>query len=250
MINSVIIDDEAANLEVLDSMLKRHCPEVNVKGKAQSAAEGYRLIRELSPDLVFLDIKMPGASGFDLLRMFGRIEFNVIFVSGFDHYAIQAFEFSAVDYILKPIDHSKLVTAVDKAKDRIIKKNNDNIIHFIHSLDEKTELISSISLHQNDKVHIVELKDIYYIQAARGYSEIVTATQKFVSAKPLNDYEELLSRYPYFIRANKSMIININYIREYTKGAVCFISMKNCDFEIEIPRRKKTAIIRYLKDKG
>lgn len=249
-IKCILIDDETASLEMLENLLGRHCPGLEVIGKATSVDEGYTLIRELSPQLVFLDIRMPDKSGFDLLRMFDKINFHVIFVSGFDQYAIHAFEFSAVDYILKPIDYQKLIAAVNKAEDRILNYTNQNIIHFIYSLDEKTQLIKNISVHHNDKVHIIDLNEICYIQALRGYSEIVTQNgNKFISPKCLSDYEELLRPYPNFLRANKSIIININFIKEYTKGVSCFITILNYPLGIEIPRRKKTDIIKYLKNK-
>lgn len=247
-ISTLIIDDESANLNVLFAMLKKYCPNLDVKGLANSADEGYELIREQKPELVFLDIKMPGKNGFDLLRMFSSIDFQVIFVSGFDQYAIQAFEFSAIGYILKPIDHTRLTAAVSKAEELIRQKNNDNIIHFIHSMDEKTQLIKNISLHQNDKVHIIDIVNISYVQAVRGYSEIVTGDgERFISAKSLADYEEFLSVYPNFLRVSKSIIVNSDFIKDYTKGANCFITVKNYDLEIEVSRRKKTSILASLK---
>jgi two-component system LytT family response regulator len=249
-IKSVIIDDELANRNLLDSLLKKHCPDIEVMGLAESANEGFKLITEIKPDIVFLDIKMPGKTGFDLLKMFDKIDFNVIFVSGFYQYAIQAFEFNAVDYILKPIDHAKLILAVNKTLERISQKNNHNIIHFIHSIDEKSQLIKNISLHVNDKVHVVDLNDICYIQASRNYSEITTENnQKLISTKTLSDYEELLSRHSHFLRINKSLLININYIKEYSKGSTCIIKIKNSELEMEVSRRKKSDIIQFLKNK-
>lgn len=249
-IRSVIIDDELANRNLLDSLLKKHCLDIEVMGLAESADEGFKLIKEIKPDLVFLDIKMPGKTGFDLLKMFDKINFNVIFVSGFDQYAIQAFEFNAVDYILKPIDYTKLIVAVNKTLERISQKNNHNIIHFIHSIDEKSQLIKNISLHVNDKVHVVDLNDICYIQASRNYSEITTENnQKLLSTKTLSDYEELLSRHSHFLRINKSLLININYIKEYSKGSTCIIKIKNSELEMEVSRRKKSDIIQFLKNK-
>jgi two-component system LytT family response regulator len=247
-IKCIIIDDEAANLNVLKNMLTKHCPSISIAGFARSADEGYRLISETEPNIVFLDIKMPGKSGFDLLLMFKEIRFSVIFVSGFDQYAIQAFEFNALDYILKPIDHMKLIRAVNKVEKAIENKDANNVIHFIHNLDEKNQLLKSIPLHRQDKVHMVDIDDICYVHALRGYSEIVTTdNQRFLSAKVLSDYEDLLSPFTNFLRVNKSMLINIRYIRDYSKGSTCFINIKNGDSEIEVSRRKKTDIIQYLK---
>jgi two-component system LytT family response regulator len=250
-IKSIVIDDELANVNVISSMLAKHCPAIEVCACANSALDGYKLIVELNPELVFLDIKMPGKSGFELLKMFEDIAFHVIFISAFDQYAIQAFEFNAIDYILKPIDHTKLVRSVEKVERQIKNKDNSNVVHFIHSLDEKSQLVKSISLHQHEKVQIVELRHICFVHAARGYSEIVTEdNQKLLSAKSLSDYEELLAPFPHFLRVNKSMIINVHYVKEYTKGKDCLITVKNSVQEIEVSRRKKTEIIRYLKVGG
>lgn len=247
---SVIIDDELANRQVLESLLQKHCPSIEVVGMAGSADEGHTLIQETAPELVFLDIKMPGKTGFDMLRMFEKLSFHVIFVTAFDEYAINAFEFSAVDYILKPIDHSKLIAAVAKLENRLWQESGSNIIHLLHSMDEKSKLVNKILLHQHGKVQVVEIENIVYIQAMRAYAEVVTTDQhKMISSKNLNNYEELLSPFGHFIRVNKSVLINSNHIQSYSKGETCFITLKNTPVEIEVSRRKKTSIIQYLKQK-
>lgn len=248
-INSIIIDDESANRLVLECFLQKHCPSVNIIGSAESAAEGYRMIRDLTPDLVFLDVRMPTQSGFDLLRMFDEIPFHVIFITAYDEYAIQAFEFSAMDYLLKPIDYQKLIKSVARVKEAIRLKNNASVIHFVNSVDEKQELLKSITLHRKDKVQIVDIDQISYIQADRNYCEVITCNnERLVSPKTLLDYEQLLHHYPHFLRVNKSVIINVRYIQEYTKGSNCFIYMKNGSEELEVSRRKKGEILRFLKE--
>jgi two-component system, LytTR family, response regulator len=249
-IRSVIIDDETANLEVLADMLNRHCPSIELVGFAKSAIEGFELIQNTQPGLVFLDIMMPDKTGFDLLRMFEEINFDIIFVSGFDRYAIQAFEFNALHYILKPIDYSKLIQAVSKVEEKLVR-NDSHIIHLIHSLDEKNKLIKTISLHHNDKVHVIDINHICLIQSSGGYSEVITMNGlKFLSAKNLAEYEDLFKSYTNFLRVSRSVLINVDYIQEYTKGMFCFIRMKNHETEIEVSRRKKADIIRRLKAIG
>jgi two-component system, LytTR family, response regulator len=248
MIRSIVVDDEKANVALLSNMLKKHCPSVEITGSALSADDAYRLIEAQKPELLFLDVQMPGKTGFDLMRMFPQIDFRVIFVSGFNQYAIQAFEFNAIDYILKPISYKKLISAVDKVRQQIAINDHSNIIHFIDSLDEKTHFVKKVTLHHHDRVYIVEVQNIAYIHALRGYSEIVTAAgKKLTSSKSLTDYENLLSPYPGFLRLNKSILINIEYIKEYTKGRTCYIRLTNHDDEIEVSRRKKNTIIQYLK---
>ena len=246
---ALLIDDEYSNRSLLANMLAKHCPDVEVIGYSETADSAYEMILDLKPDLIFLDIKMPGKNGFDLLRQFSEINFSIIFVTGFDEYAIKAFEFNAVDYLLKPLDHSKLITAVQKATSKLYSTRN-NIIHFVHSMEEKTNYIKKITFHHKDKVQIIDINDIINISAIRGYCEILDIhNNRYVSAKPLIDYEELLEPYKNFIRVNKSYIINSNHLRSYTKGADCIISLKGCDQEIEVSRRKKTEILMQLKEK-
>lgn len=248
-IRYILVDDEIGNRSVLTNYLEKHCTETEKAGEARSADEAFELINSVKPDLVFLDIKMPDKSGFDLLRMFSEIKFDVIFVSGFDEFAIQAFEYNAIDYILKPIDYQKLISSVKKAKERFELKNKpeQNILHLVHSIDEKQELIKKISLHHQGKVYLVDVHDITHIEAIRGYCEISTSEgQKFVSTKTLKDHEDLLANIPFFIRVNKGVIVNVRHIISYSKGDFCFITLKG-KTEIEVSRRKKTEIIDKLK---
>lgn len=250
IIRSLIIDDEPANHQVLQNLLERHCPQVKLCGSAFSAGEGRQLIGQHCPDLVFLDVKMPSVSGFDMLRAMDNIRFEVIFISGFDEYAIQAFEFNAVDYVLKPIDYARLVTSVSRACERLKhrkEQDNSQIIHFIRSLDDQPGLIRKITLHQQEKVHIVNLDEVVCIKSIKTYSEVVTiANKKFVSARPLGDYEQMLAPLDNFFRVSRNMLINSNYIVHYTKGSHCFITLKYTNDEIEVSRRRKAAILAAL----
>lgn len=247
-IKSIIIDDELANRNLLEDLLSKYCPGIEIITTASSVDEAYQLIIDKQPELLFLDIKMPEKNGFDLLRMFDKINFNVIFVSGFDEYAIQAFEFNAVDYILKPIDYNKLVQAVNKTVQRRIQDQNQNIIHFVQSIDEKNQIIKKISIHSNDKVQILDVAEISNIIAQKGCCEITTNNgQRYISYKTLSEYEDLFCSMKNFLRVNKSVIVNINSILSYTKGAVCFIDIKDCDEQIEVSRRKKAEIVHALR---
>jgi len=249
-IRSIIIDDETANRSLLDNLLRKHCPSIEVIGMAASVKEGYTLITEQQPSLVFLDIRMPEQTGFDLLRLFEDIPFHLIFVTAFDEYAIKAFEFNAVDYILKPIDHAKLILSVNRAEKRIrLNEYHNNIVHFIRSVDEETQLLKSISLHIKDKVVLVDIDQISYVVACRNYCELVTAdNQHLLSSKPLSDYEKLLKPYKYFLRISNGYLINTNYIRSYSKGSACSITMADQQ-EIEVSRRKKHAVLTALKNR-
>ncbi|XZF12758.1 LytR/AlgR family response regulator transcription factor [Chitinophagaceae bacterium MMS25-I14] len=250
IIRSIIIDDEPANHSVLQQLLQRHCPGVTIEGHAYTAAEGLELLRTKAPELLFLDVKMPGTSGIEMLQAVDEINFDVIFISGFDEYAIQAFEFNAVDYVLKPVDYVRLKKAVDRALERKMSRNGDHrhIIRFIQSADTAGEKPRKLTLHQNEKVHVIDVADIVYLQASKGYCEInVVGGLKIVAARTLGEYEETLSVYENFLRINKSMVINTYHIRHYTKGSTCFISLRDTELEIEVSRRRKAAVLQALK---
>jgi two-component system LytT family response regulator len=248
-ITCLLVDDEHSSRAVLRTLIEKHCPGIKIVGEASSANEAIRAIEMHRPQLLFLDVQMPGKNSFELLREFSEIDFDVIFVSGFDEYALQAFDFNAIDYILKPVDYRKLVSAVERAKERISLKSiqSQNVLHFVHTLDEKSELVKKVSLHHNDKVVLIDISSITFIEAARGYCDIYTSdNQKYISSKPLKDYEMLLSRFPSFMRVNKSILINVSHIHSYSKGTSCFVTLNN-EKVVEISRRKKTEIIEMLK---
>lgn len=248
-IRSVIIDDEAANKTVLNTLLREYCPSIELIGEGASVEEGYELICRTKPDLVFLDIQMLTNTGFDLLRMFEQIFFQVIFVTSFDEFALQAFEFNAIDYLLKPVDHSKLIRAVERVERSISFGDNSNVIHFVQSIDERNRLIKRIPFHHKNKVVIVDLENISFIRAVRNYSEVVTSdNQVILSSKTLSDYEVLLQAYPNFLRINKGILINIHHMIQYSKGVECVITMKHGKEDFEVSRRKKAEILGYLKE--
>lgn len=247
-IRSLIVDDEVSNRMVLRNLLSRYCPSVEILAEATSADEGYLLINEHKPDLVFLDVKMPVKSGIDMLRMFDSIPFRIVFVTAHDEFAFQAFEFSAMDYLLKPIDYTKLIKAVEKVAANIVQNERNDTIHFVRSIDDENRYLKSISFHSKDKVTLVNIDDICYIEADRNYCNVVTQdNSRFTSPKTLSEYESMLTAHPNYLRVNKSIIINIDFLLDYSKGAVCFVNVKNHPMEIEVSRRKKTDILQYLK---
>jgi two-component system LytT family response regulator len=247
MISAIIIDDELHNRTVLKTLLEKHCTEVKVIAESDNADDAFKKIKEHKPQMLFLDIKMQNKSGFDLLKMFDDINFEVVFVSAFNEYAINAFEFNALDYILKPIDYTKLVKAVAKAVSKIGLKGRENILHFINTLDEKNDFINKLSLHHNGKVVLVNVQDISFIEARTEFCEInLFNNMRYASSKGLKMFESVLQQPGKFIRINKSVLINTDYIKSYTKKEPCIIEMKNGN-SFEISRRKKTEILGMLK---
>jgi len=248
MVSAIIIDDEVHNRNVLKTLLGKYCPMINVICECSGADDAFDKIRKLQPQLVFLDIKMPGKSGFDLLKMFNRIDFEVVFVSAFNEYAITAFEFNALGYILKPIDYSKLIITVDKAIYKIVSnEKNNSVFHFIKTLDEKNDVINKISVHHNDKVILLNINYIVSVEAKGGTCEIkLDDGRSYYSSKELKLFEEILEKAGNFIRINKSVIINTDYIVSYSKGDICSLEVQNDTF-YEVSRRKKSEVLNRIK---
>ncbi len=248
MINCVIIDDEEGNRSALQTLISKHCPEIHVSGQAENADDGYKKILDLKPQLIFLDVKMPGKSGFDLLKRFSIIDFEVIFISAFDKYAIRAFDFNAVAYILKPVSVVKLISAVSNARERIdLKSGTELVMHFIKTLSDKDELLNKFSLHHNGKVIFVNISDIAFIQTLENNTILnLSDNSHYYSSKDLAKFEDVLQNTENFIRVSKAVIINTNYIKSYSKGEVCLIEMK-CGQVFEVSRRRKTEILKRLK---
>lgn len=247
-ITALLIDDETHNRNVLRRLLSKHCPDVEIIGEAHSADTAYEAITSKKPALIFLDIKMPGKSGFDLLRMVDSIDFEVIFVSAFDEYAITAFEFNALAYILKPIDFTKLISAVSKAVTRIRQDKADrDIFHFIQTVEEKNNLVTKINIHHGNHVILVSISDVVSIESIKDSVEIRTISgERFFSTKGIKLFERLLDLQKTFVRINRSVIINTGHIVGYSKGEVCILAMPG-DHCFEVSRRKKAEVLARLK---
>ena len=247
-IRAIVIDDESLNREVISILVRNTNVNFEIVGMAENIDEAYFLIIEHKPDLIFLDIKMPGGSGFDLLRRFDKPSFEVVFITGFDEYALQAFDFNALDYVLKPIDTEKLKNTLRRVYSRINSKlsidNNLKDVLAMFSTDEV--FISKIPIHYHDKVELLEISDILSIIADQGCTVFKTNnSNELVSSKQFTSFEFILEKFPNFIKITKGVYINVNYIKNYSKGVVCTITMKNND-TYDVSRRKKSEILSRL----
>lgn len=247
-IKAVIIDDEAFNRRLITKLISKLNQNFDIIGEAGSIGSAYDLIIALKPELVFLDIKMPGGSCFTLLNMFDDIKFEIVFISGFDNYALKAFEFNAMDYVLKPIDPIKFAKTLHKVR---LKFENSGIRsgefkQMLNSYDMNELIISKISVHMGNSVILLDIPDIVLITSEDKCTVFKMSTgEKYTSAKDLCDFEFILDNYLYMIRVNKSTYINITFILAYSKGSSCLLTMKD-NTVIEIPRRKKSEILDVL----
>lgn len=238
-INYLIIDDEKNSREVLKKLLNPFCDNFNFLGEATNIDSAFELINTLKPNLIFLDIQMPGGDGFSLLRKFeGEIDFEIIFITSYDQYAINAIKANATDYLLKPIDTFELENSLDKARKKILERM---------ALLQNKSMDKKFTVHYGDKVKIIMGSEISHIEADGRYSNIFTSDgQKYTTPKNLKDIEEFFGSDSELVRINKSLTINISEISEYSKGDP-FIIKLNSGNSFEVARRKKAEVLRLLK---
>jgi two-component system LytT family response regulator len=229
MLRTLIIDDELPVRATLQGLLKKTCPQVNVVGEANSVASGIRTIRETSPDLVLLDVKMDDGTGFDLLNHFENLNFKVIFVTAYEEYAIQAFGFSAIDYILKPVNPEKLAEAVKRAEKMKQQEFNTQIGALKENLKNQDKQNNRIILKTQESIFLFNADDIIHFESDGSYTVVVTNdSQKIVVSKVLKDYDKLLSGSG-FLRVHRSHLINLRHIKRFDKLDGGYLIMSNSD---------------------
>ncbi len=216
-IRAIIIDDEQSACDILSQLILRFCPQVEVVAVENTVEAGVAEIERLHPDVVFLDIQMPKYAGFEIVNFFPTINFELIFVTAYDNYAVKAFELSAVDYLLKPIEIDKLTLSIDRLITRLdqqfIRSNYESLIE---NLTQKE--LKRLVIPDNGNQKIIELSHIVGIEASESYSIIHTETQHHMVSKNLKHFERLLTDSPYFFRSHKSWLINVNFVTSYSKS--------------------------------
>jgi two-component system LytT family response regulator len=246
MLQAIIIDDIEQARRTLKKDLETYCPEVTVIGEAGGVVEGARLLKKIQPDVVFLDIQMNDGSGFDLLDILGDITFRVIFTTASDAHAIRAFRFSAVDYLLKPIDPDELKEAVKKASIQIqgAEKGMDLLKEVMDKNGKKPE---RLALHSLDKIHVVTIADIVRCESNINYTEFYfTSGKKLLVTRTLKDFEELLATHGFY-RVHNSHLINTRLIKEFIKTDGGYLVLQD-GTNIPVSSRKRPEVIRMLEN--
>lgn len=214
MIRSILVDDEMNALDALRILLKENCPNIDIVAEVCNVSDGIKEISNKKPDLVFLDIDMPDATGFDLLSRLPEKNFHVIFVTAFNNHAIRAFKVNAVDYLLKPVNKFELIDAVAKVQRTIqMQEGYVNFDSFIQHL-KQTE-IGKIAIHTSDGIEYFDPDDIIHADADGSYSKIFTKNKTIMVAKYLKEIKEILID-KRFYRAHNSFIINLNHVQKYS----------------------------------
>lgn len=246
--NALIIDDELKLREVLKLKLEQHCPEINVMDQAVDIHDGYTKIQALKPQLIFLDISMPGGSGFDLLDKFEDIDFEIIFVTGFNEYALDALKVSAVDYVLKPVKTGDLIEAVKKATDRIDQRQIIDKYQILkHNVQHIGDQQTKIAIPGAQAYEFVRIEDIVRCEGWQKYTKIhLMSGDVIVSSSNIGVFKEMLSSYDFF-STHKSHLINKKHISKYIKdGTVIMADSSN----VPVARRRKESfmeqVVKYL----
>jgi two-component system LytT family response regulator len=246
MIKAMIVDDEQAAIDLLKWLIDLYCPDITAIQTARSVNEAIPVIQSFKPDIVFLDIQMPHQSGFDLLTTIDNWDFEVIFTTAYNEFAIQAIRFSALDYLLKPVDETELRKAVDRFKAKRIYAPAGQVLfrNFIQNISQANKSKFKLALAGSAEIKYVQLDEIIRLQAESNYTHIyLTGNKIFVSAKTLKDYDEILAGH-HFLRVHKSHLVNPSHIQNYDR--IGQLTMSDGAI-VEVSRRKKEYLQHALK---
>ena len=243
---AIIVDDEKESRTVLRKIISTYCTDIRIIGEASTVEDAYVLMVNQLPDVVFLDIEMPYGTGFDLLKRFDAISFEVIFTTAFDKYALKAIKCCALDYLLKPISIEELLAAIRKLKSRKeIGDRDERFLHFLKNMENQYQKSNKIALPMKDAVEFVPISSIIYCKAEGNYTLIIfkDRPQSLITRK-IKHFEDLLTAYE-FLRVHNSYIVNTQYIWKYvkTEGGTLLLDNKA---EIPVSRRKKEALLKTL----
>jgi two-component system, LytTR family, response regulator len=247
MLTTILIDDESHARESLSKMLSLNCPDVLMLDTASSADEAFLKINKLKPDLLFLDVEMPNGTGFDLLTRFPKPSFKVIFVTGFDQYALNAIKFSALDYLLKPINAKELVEAVDKATNQLSNKNDlGDLKNLLSTLQNPRSRKNKLAVPTQQGLEMIEIQEIIRCEAANGYTIIhVQDGKPLLSSRDLKTYQELLEDYDFF-RIHDSHLIAHFHVQKVLNEDGGTVVLSN-EIKLPIARRRKSDFMDWLK---
>ncbi|MDZ4668235.1 MAG: LytTR family DNA-binding domain-containing protein [bacterium] len=251
-ISTLIVDDERNGREILLALLEKFCFNVAVVGTADSGEKAISMVEQLQPQLVFLDINMPGLSGFEMLERLSPINFEVIFVTAHDAFALKAFKFSAVDYVLKPIDLDDLLNAVIKVESKLLSKTNDGAGKYkelFHNMRNQQNPFDKLGLATRDGLVFVKVSEIVRLESDVNYTWFyISGGEKILASKTLKEFEEMLMEYNFY-RIHKSHLINLAHLQRYLKGEGGSVFMSDGS-EVDVSRRNKEGLLKRLQNIG
>lgn len=245
MINAVVIDDEHYASRALLTLLQKHCPDVTVTAVCNNAREAVRLIRDTRPQLVFLDIEMPYLNGFEVLEMLAPVSFDCIFTTSYDQYAIKAIRFSALDYLLKPVDPEELKSAVGRVTGKQSNSLQQQMELLLSRFQQPQTLMNRIALPTLEGLQIVPVDSILYCTSQSNYTIFtLTGNQKLTISRTLKEVAEMLEEHQ-FLRVHHSYLVNLHEVRKYNRGEGGSLLMSD-GAAIDVSRSRKEELLRKL----
>ncbi len=245
MIRAIIVDDEQHCIDRVLKLISNYDTNIEVIATCQTVDDAIKRTNELNPDLVFLDIEIHDKTGFDYLEQLGDYDFNLIFTTAFNDYAIKAFKYSAMDYLLKPIDQDDFVGAMERLNKRVTSTDTEIQIKMLLSNLKKEDQKKTIRIPTTDGFEIIEIRDIIHCEADTSYTHIHTKDNKYLVSKGIRFYEELLKDVNFF-RVHNSYLVNVDHVKKYTKGKGGYVTMSN-NTTIDVSTRKKEDFLKLFK---
>jgi two-component system LytT family response regulator len=246
MLRAMLVDDEENSLNALRQKIIQHCDAVTIIASCTKPDEAIEKINSLHPDILFLDIEMPGINGFSLLKKIEHKNFEVVFVTAYDHYAIKAIRYSALDYLVKPVDVDELKETIERA---IHKKNSDipnqRLELLLDHLSQSKKSFKKIAIPSHEGIQFIKVNDIVYLEASANYTHIYAAeNSKYIVSRTIKDFEEILPP-EIFIRIHNSYIINKDYLEKYIRGEGGQVVLSNGTV-LDVAKRKKAEFLKAI----
>lgn len=247
MLTCIIVDDEFKSRESLKALIENYCAEdISVSAVCQNATEAIEAIYKIKPDILFLDIQLQRETGFDILEKLDKIDFEVIFTTAYSEFAIKAFKFSAIDYLLKPIDIAELKKAISKVQKRAATDLSERMAQLAISLKGNTNRSGKIAIPSSDGLVFVSVGSIVYCEASGNYTNIhMDDSRKFIVSRTLKEYEDLLTDQDFF-RIHNSYLVNLNAIKKYIRGDGGQVVMCN-ETTLDVSKAKKKPFLDKIK---
>ena len=227
MIRCILIDDESNSLEMMEWLLQTYCPQVKIEALCDGAEKGLAAIEKYKPEVVFLDIEMPHMNGFDLLEKYGKLDFDVVFCTAYDQFAIRAFKYSALNYLLKPVDPEDLKDTIRRIEEKQAIPSREQIDLLLQNLRYPARpTVQRIALTTTDGMIFVSTQDILYCEAESNYTTVVLNSRKVVISKTLKEIDEALSGTDFY-RIHNSYLVNLNQIQKFVRGDGGYVVMND-----------------------
>jgi two-component system LytT family response regulator len=247
-LSAILVDDEASSLRSLRYEIEKYCPDVEILDAIQDPVKAVQVIEEHGPDVVFLDIEMPKMNGFDLLQSFSSVDFDVIFVTAYDEFAVRAFEFNAVDYLLKPVLKTKLIQSVkkvsEKQKHQFAQSDLQALMQNIQRGVPEPSL-ASIAIPTTEGFELILISEIVYLQAESNYTWLfLESKEKHLISRTMKEVSQMINN-PQFFRAHKSYLVNLAHVRRYVRGRGGYLVLKDST-QIPVARSQRSVLMETL----